>query len=280
MATVDRAILAPRLRQLVDETGEVDRAVDALAREQDIPKRIAEALACEMDLLPRRYDRNAGTLGCSGQKRLLEARVLVAGLGGLGGYVAEELARSGTGILVGVDSDRFDETNLNRQLFADRSSLGLAKTEAAGTRLADVNDAVEFLPYSCEVEDLPETAYENTDLLFDCLDRIPSKLHLQEMGERFAIPLVHGAIGGWYGQVAVVWPKSRLLSNLYGGKQEGIEKELGNPSFTPAVVASLMVAEGVKVLLGKGTRENAILFLDLLHGQWETIPLQPERPPV
>ncbi len=273
MAAFDSALLARRLQQLVDETGGVDRAVDRVVAEQNAPKRVVQAIACGMDLMPERYDRNAGTLGCAGQKRLLESRALVAGVGGLGGYVAEELARSGMGTLVGVDSDRFDETNLNRQLFADRSSLGLAKTEAARTRLADVNDAVEFLPHFCALEDLPETAYEHTALLFDCLDRIPSKLHLQEMGERYDIPLVHGAIGGWYGQVAVVWPKSRLLSNLYGGKQEGIERELGNPSFTPAVVASLMVAEGIKVLLEKGTRENAVIFLDLLHNQWETIPL-------
>ena len=273
MVPVDLASLNLRLKELVDGIGKVEQAVETLVAEQGVPKRVAEALACGLDLLPRRYDRNSGTLGCAGQKRLLEAKVLVAGLGGLGGYAVEELARCGVGIVVGVDSDQFDETNLNRQLFADRGSIGAAKTQVAGRRVAAVNDAVEFHPYRCELEDLPEAAYENVDLLFDCLDRIPSKLHLQEMGERYAIPLVHGAIGGWYGQVAVVWPKSRLLSNLYAGKQEGIEKELGNPPFTPAVAASLMVTEGVKILLGKKPKENAVLFIDLLHNQWETIHL-------
>lgn len=269
----DRASLVQRMKQLADRAGEVEQAIETLTAERGVPKRLAEALACGLDLLPKRYDRNSGTLGCAGQKRLLEAKVLVAGLGGLGGYAVEELARCGAGIVAGVDSDRFDETNLNRQLFADRTSIGAAKTQAAGARVAAVNDAVEFRPYRCKVEDLPEAAYENVDLLFDCLDRIPSKLHLQEMGQRFDIPLVHGAIGGWYGQVAVVWPKSRLLSSLYAGKQEGIEKELGTPPFTPAVVASLMVAEGVKVLLGKKPTEKAVLFIDLLHNQWETIHL-------
>ena len=271
MAREDVPNPAERLRRLVEETGELEQAMERLVAERGVPKRVAEALACGLSLLPRRYDRNAGTLGCPGQKRLLEAKVLVAGLGGLGGYVAEELARCGAGTLVGVDSDRFDETNLNRQLFADRSTIGLPKTGVAGKKLAAVNEAVEFLPYRCEVEDLPETAYAHVDVLFDCLDRIPSKLHLQDMGERFGIPLVHGAIGGWYGQVAVVWPGSRLLSTLYHGKREGIEKELGNPPFTPAVVGSLMVTEGVKVLLGKKSREDAVLFIDLLNSQWEPI---------
>jgi molybdopterin/thiamine biosynthesis adenylyltransferase len=273
MGTDDRASLNQRLKELVDRFGEVEQAVETLAAEQRVPKRVAEALACSLELLPRRYDRNLGTLGCDGQKRLLEAKVLVAGLGGLGGYAVEELARCGVGIVVGVDSDEFDETNLNRQLFSDHSTVGAAKTQVAETRVAAVNDAVEFHPYRCELEDLPEATYENVDLLFDCLDRIPSKLHLQEMGERYAIPMVHGAIGGWYGQVAVVWPKSRLLTNLYAGKQEGIEKDLGNPPFTPAVVASLMVTEGIKLLLGKKIKEDEVLFIDLLNNQWEKIPL-------
>jgi molybdopterin/thiamine biosynthesis adenylyltransferase len=272
MALDDPSDLAKRLKQLVDETGALEQAIETLAAERGVPKRTAEALACDLDLLPRRYDRNAGTLGCKGQKRLLEAHVLVAGLGGLGGYVVEELARCGVGILAGVDADHFDETNLNRQLYADRSSIGLPKTGVAGKRVAAVNEAVEFHPYRCAVEDLPETAYGNVDLIFDCLDRIASKVHLQDVGERLDIPLIHGAIGGWYGQVAVVWPGSRILTRLYAGMKEGIEKELGNPPFTPAVVASLMVTEGVKVLLEKKPRENTVLFVDLLNNQWEQIP--------
>jgi molybdopterin/thiamine biosynthesis adenylyltransferase len=109
------------------------------------------------------------------------------------------------------------------------------------------------------------------DLIFDCLDTISSRLHLQEMGERYSIPLVHGAIGGWFGQVAVVWPGSKLLSNIYGTKREGIEKTLGNPPFTPALIATLMVSEGIKLLLGKKIRENTVLFADLLNNQWQNI---------
>jgi molybdopterin/thiamine biosynthesis adenylyltransferase len=272
MAPDDTSDLDKCLRELVERMGGLEQAMEAFVAEQGVPKRVAQALACGLDLLPSRYDRNAGTLGCDGQKRLLEANVLVAGLGGLGGYVVEELARCGVGILAGVDSDHFDETNLNRQLFADRSSIGLPKTGVAGKRVAAVNEAVEFHPYRCAVEDLPEPAYGGVDLIFDCLDRITSKVHLQEVGDCLDIPLIHGAIAGWYGQVAVVWPGSRLLSRLYGSKREGIEKELGNPPFTPAVIASLMVAEGVKVLLEKKTRENTVLFVDLLNNQWEQIP--------
>jgi molybdopterin/thiamine biosynthesis adenylyltransferase len=194
-------------------------------------------------------------------------------LGGLGGHVVEQLVRCGVGELVGVDADNFDETNLNRQLYSDINSIGLSKTEAAKKRVAKINDAVEFYPLTRKLEDLENNAYDGVDLIFDCLDSIPSRLHLQEMGERYSIPLVHGAIGGWFGQVAVVWPGSKLLSNIYGTQQEGIETTLGNPPFTPAFIATLMVSEGIKLLLGKKKRENTVLFADLLNNQWQYITL-------
>ncbi len=261
------------LAQLIESTGEVEIAIEKLAVDQGIPKRVAEALACGLDFFPKRYEANAGTLGSNGQKRLLESKVLVAGLGGLGGHVVEQLVRCGVGELVGVDADTFDETNLNRQLYSDINSIGLSKTEAARKRIAKINDAVEFYPLTRELEDLEGNSYDGVDLIFDCLDGIPSRLHLQEMGERYSIPLVHGAIGGWFGQVAIVWPGSKLLSNVYGTKREGIEKTLGNPPFTPAFIATLMVSEGVKLLLGKKKKENTVIFADLLNNQWQYITL-------
>ena len=261
------------LAQLIESTGEVEIAIEKLAVDQGIPKRVAEALACGLDFFPKRYEANAGTLGSDGQKRLLQSKVLVAGLGGLGGHVVEQLVRCGVGELVGVDADTFDETNLNRQLYSDINSIGLSKTEAARKRIAKINDAVEFYPLTRELEDLEGNTYDGVDLIFDCLDGIPSRLHLQEMGERYSIPLVHGAIGGWFGQVAIVWPGSKLLSNVYGTKREGIEKTFGNPPFTPAFVATLMVSEGVKLLLGKKKKENTVIFADLLNNQWQYITL-------
>lgn len=265
--------LSQILEQLIETTGEVEIAIETLAVDHGIPKRVAEALACDLDIFPKRYKANAGTLGSKGQKRLLQSKVLVAGLGGLGGHVVEQLVRCGVGELVGVDADNFDETNLNRQLYSDINSIGLSKTEAARNRVAKINDAVEFYPLTCKLEDLEGNTYDGVDLIFDCLDTIPSRLHLQEMGERYSIPLVHGAIGGWFGQVAVVWPGSKLLSNIYGTKREGIEKTLGNPPFTPALIATLMVSEGIKLLLGKKKRENTVLFADLLSNQWQNITL-------
>ena len=271
--TEDEEHVSQILEQLIETTGEVEKAVDILVTGQGIPKRVAESLACGLDFFPKRYESNAGTLGSEGQKRLLQSKALVAGLGGLGGHAVEQLVRCGVGELVGVDADQFDETNLNRQLFSDLNSIGLDKTEAARNRVAKINDAVKFHSFTCKLEDLEADVYGGVDLIFDCLDSIPSRLHLQDMGERYDVPLVHGAIGGWYGQVAIVWPGSKLLSNIYGTRREGIEKVLGNPPFTPAFIATVMVTEGIKLLLGIKEKENTVLFADLLNNQWQYITL-------
>ena len=267
----DTKYLSEGLQRLIEKTGEVEKAIEVLVAEQGIPKRIAESLACNLGIFPKRYEMNAGTLGNEGQTRLLCSKVMIVGLGGLGGHVVEQLVRCGIGTVIGVDADIFDETNLNRQLYADLNSIGRRKTEAAESRVNLINDAVEFSSLTSQVEDLDYKAYEGIDLIFDCLDTVPSKLHIQDMGERLAIPVIHGAIGGWYGQVAVVWPGSQLLSSIYGRSQHGIEKELGNPPFTPAFIATLMVTEGIKVLLGKKHKVNEILFVDLLNNKLENV---------
>jgi molybdopterin/thiamine biosynthesis adenylyltransferase len=260
-------------QRLLTETGEVDAAIRLLVTRTDHAQRGAEALACSLGHLPARYRYNEGTLGCAGQQRLLEATVMIVGLGGLGGYVLEQLARCGMGKVVVVDTDRFEVTNLNRQLLADETSIGLPKVETARRRVAVVNRGMEFIGHETRVEDLPDAAYEGVEIVFDCLDQVPSRLHLEEAGTRLNIPIVHGAIGGWYGQVALVTPASGTLTALYGTGEAGIEKNLGNPPFTPAVVASLMVTEGVKVLLGKPVREGGVFFVDLLTDTWEFVPL-------
>jgi len=79
-------------------------------------------------IIPTRYLRSLGTVGWDGQKKLLEATVVIIGAGGLGGWIIEGLARMGVGHLVVVDGDVFEENNLNRQLLCTEGSLGEAKT--------------------------------------------------------------------------------------------------------------------------------------------------------
>jgi molybdopterin/thiamine biosynthesis adenylyltransferase len=228
-----------------------------------------EETALELGLLPARYQRNRQTISTAEQLQLLKSRVAVIGCGGLGGYVIEELARLGVGEIVAIDPDVFEEHNLNRQILSTPATLGRAKVEAAALRVAEVNPAVLLTP----VRDAftPENGaalLSGSRVVVDALDSIPVRLQLAEVCNTLVIPLVHGAIGGWYGQVATQFPGERSLAKMYDrcGHGKGIEQQMGNPSFTPAVVASLEVAEVCKVLLAKGlTLRGRTLSIDLLH---------------
>lgn len=229
------------------------------------------------DLLPARYQRNRGMLTTQQQGQLFHSRVAVIGCGGLGGYVLEELARLGVGELVAIDSDCFEEHNLNRQLLSSPGTLGQDKVAAAAQRLAEINPAVTVR----SIKDQFTRAngadlLAGTDCVVDAVDNMVARLDLEAVCNDLNIPLVHGAIAGWYGHVATVYPGEGTLQKLYrhwtGGK--GIEQQLGNPSFTPAVIASLETAEVCKVLLGLGTPlRNRQLTLNLLDMEVVEVPL-------
>ncbi|HEY6007507.1 MAG TPA: HesA/MoeB/ThiF family protein [Geobacteraceae bacterium] len=232
-----------------------------------------EALA--MGLLPARYQRNRQAISVAQQLSLFQARVAVIGCGGLGGYVIEELARLGVGTIIAIDPDVFEEHNLNRQILSSPATLGLAKVEAAARRVAEVNPAVTLVPE--RVAYAPANGEElltGADVAVDALDSIPTRLALAETCAELDIPLVHGAIGGWYGQVATQFPGDDTIQQLYGRWTEGkgVEQQLGNPSFTPALVASIEAAEVCKILLGEGeTLRHRKLVINLLDMEFEEI---------
>ena len=260
--------VAPR-----DDGLSAERAAELAARAQ-APLRCVERFALSLGIIPKRYSRSIGTAGIDGQMRLLDARVLVVGLGGLGGHAAEQLARSGVGLIGGCDHDVFEENNLNRQAFCTVGSLGRSKSRVAAGRLAEVNPAVEFEAFPCRFQEIPDEVFAGFELVLDCLDSNPARLELENRCERAGRPLIHAAIGGWYGQVAIVWPGSRLLSRICGRGAKGIEGELGNPAFTPTVAAGLMVALGIRVLLGKvQAGQTCLQFFDLLNDEWEKLEL-------
>ncbi|MCF6179155.1 MAG: HesA/MoeB/ThiF family protein [Geopsychrobacter sp.] len=237
----------------------------------------AEELILQSGYLPTRYQRNQQMISTEQQLQLLQSKVAVVGCGGLGGYILEELARLGVGQIVAIDPDLFEESNLNRQLLSSLKLLGTAKVDAAVARIAEINPVVRVCPIA-EAFDKKngEKMLAAADLVIDAVDNIPARLDLAETCTQMNIPLVHGAIAGWFGQVVTVFPGEQTLQKLYanwsGGK--GIEAGLGNPSFTPAVAASLQVAEACKLLLGQGEPlQGKMLSINLLDMQFDEIPL-------
>lgn len=224
-----------------------------------------------------RYKRNVNMLSEEENEKLKDFKVCVIGCGGLGGYIIEMLGRLGIGHITAVDGDVFDETNLNRQILSDEASLGMSKAEKAKQRMELVNSTIEVKPIA---EMFTKTngieMLKGHDVVVDALDDIETRLVLQQLCEELQIPLVHGAIAGWYGQVATILPGDRTLDFIYARKKQpkGVEKELGNPSFTPAQVASIQVSEVVKLLIGRGEfLRNKILFINMLDQEYDIVEL-------
>ncbi|WP_461206774.1 HesA/MoeB/ThiF family protein [Clostridium sp. DL1XJH146] len=229
--------------------------------------------------MQKRYEKNMSMLSEEENNKLKDFKVCVIGCGGLGGYIIEMLGRLGIGHITVVDGDTFDETNLNRQLLSDEKALGMNKAKKAEERMKTVNSSIKLMPIDkmFNVEN-GEEILKGHDVIVDALDSIDARLLLQELCEKLEIPMVHGAISGWYGQVTTILPGDRTLNFLYNGeknKQGNKEKvDLGNPSFTPAQIASIQVSEALKLLLKRGKLlSKRILFVDLLEQEFDIIDL-------
>lgn len=240
-----------------------------------------EETALDNTILPVRYQRNRETISIDQQRALFRSRVAVIGCGGLGGYVIEELARLGIGGIVAVDPDVFEEHNLNRQLFATPDLMGRNKAEAAARRVAAINPAVTCVPVAESfAEHNGDEILRGVAAAVDGLDSIPARLLLADRCDARSIPLVHGAIAGWYGRLAVQFPGDGTMRRLYPRSHDlpGIESRQGNPSFTPAVIASLQVAEVVKLVLHIGEPlRSSCLDVDLYHLEVERFSLEEDQ---
>lgn len=138
-----------------------------------------------------RHDRTRLILGDEALEKLFAAHVTVVGLGGVGGHCTEALARAGVGKMLLIDADTVNPSNLNRQLFATKSTLGLPKTEAAKRRIEEVADTcVETLEAFLNPENIPELIPKNTSVIADCCDSVPAKVALAVFGREHGIPVV------------------------------------------------------------------------------------------
>jgi len=231
-----------------------------------------------------RYDRNFNTLSLKEQKKLGESKVVVIGLGGLGGCVCEILARAGVGFLTLIDGDFFEPSNLNRQLLSQEYLMGVSKAEAAKNRVNAINCEINVKYFN---EYLDESnmydMIKNTDLAVDCLDTIDIRFILQDAANKASIPVVSGAIAGMAGQVTTIFPGDRGYELIYGQRtkkqstdkqSKGVETITGNLGCCAFFVAALQASEVLKVLLGrKDILCNKLLITELWSNTFEIVDL-------
>ncbi len=140
----------------------------------------------------KQFERTAALLGNESLERLSQCHVAVFGVGGVGGYVCEVLARSGVGELSLFDKDCVDITNLNRQIIALHSTVGQPKVEVMAQRISDINPDCQvharhmfYLPENADEVDLTQFSY-----IVDCIDNVTAKLELIRRCHRLGLPII------------------------------------------------------------------------------------------
>ncbi|TVM15387.1 HesA/MoeB/ThiF family protein [Oceanidesulfovibrio indonesiensis] len=229
-----------------------------------------ERTAVRMGILPERYRRNTNTINLADQAVLLDSRVAMVGLGGLGGYVLESLARIGVGRIRAAEGDVFEASNLNRQLLSEERWLGVSKAAPAKERIPRINPAVELETVEAFLN--AETVgpfLDGVDLVMDCLGGLDFRAPLQHAAAEAGIPMVTAAVAGWCGYVGAVAPGAPGPADLLP-RSGGVEDEIGTPPPTVMLAASLQARECVRILLG-GVAEQSVLLFDLADSTFETI---------
>ena len=215
-------------------------------------------------IMEERYSRNIPAVSEEDMNKLKQSSVLVAGCGGLGGFIVEYLARMGIGAIKAVDGDVFCESNLNRQLLGRVNNLGENKALAAACRVREINPDVrlqavpEFLTEENAVQ-----LMENTDLVMDALDNVDSRYILEDAATEAGLPVIHGAICGWDLQVMFIPPGSGMIHQLYPAGSLAASKT--SLVITPAVCAAFQVSMAVRYLCGRALASDRDLFVGSLR---------------
>jgi molybdopterin/thiamine biosynthesis adenylyltransferase len=256
------------------------RQIQELAQQTGMAGREIELAALENGFVPERYARNLRTFSLADQATLLKSHVGVVGLGGLGGTVTEILARMGVGRLTLIDGDRFEDSNLNRQLLSSLANLSRPKAEAAAERVGQINPSTDVAVYACFL-----TAQNAAELLagcqvvVDCLDNLRTRFEVEDAGRLIGCPMVSAAVAGASGHITTIFPEDRGLRLVYGEPHglplKGAETTLGTVPYSVAFLASLECAEVAKILLGRGRLlRDKLLVADLTEGMIEVMNLR------
>ena len=140
----------------------------------------------------KQFQRNISLIGEDGQEKLNKSKVIVFGIGGVGGYVCEALARAGVGTVDVVDGDKVDETNINRQIIALHSTVGQGKAALMIERMLQINPAIQCIAmdffYSKDKKE--EINYEKYDYVVDAVDDVNAKLLIIAEAKKHNVPVI------------------------------------------------------------------------------------------
>ncbi|MEE9448048.1 MAG: molybdopterin-synthase adenylyltransferase MoeB [Arenicellales bacterium] len=229
-----------------------------------------------------RYARHIGLsqIGEAGQQALLDAHVLIVGMGGLGSPAALYLAAAGIGEMTICDFDRVEMSNLQRQVLHSTADIGLLKTESATVSLLAINPELKInqIDYFADEDELAGIA-QHADIIVDCTDNFQSRFGLNRISINTKTPLISGAAIRWEGQITAFDPNlkdSPCYHCLYPDENlsdatcamEGVVAPL------VGVIGTMQAQATINILIGKPSLVGKVLLYDALAMDWHTIKLK------
>lgn len=234
------------------------------------------------DVQRSRYSRHLriSGVGEEGQLRLLGARVLLVGVGGLGSPVALYLAAAGVGTLGLVDDDVVDRSNLQRQVIHGEANIGQLKVDSAAESIAGLNPDVRVRRHAERLtRENIDRLFGDYDIIVDGGDNFATRYLVNDAAVKHGLPVVHGSVHRFEGQVTVFWPgKGPCYRCLYpvppAPDQAPSCQEAGVLGVVPGVIGMLQATEAVKLALGLGdVLAGRLLVWDALDGNFRELRL-------
>jgi molybdopterin-synthase adenylyltransferase len=220
-----------------------------------------------MELSPQELTRYSRQLIVEGwnQQKLKQSKILIIGVGGLGGVTATYLAAAGIGEIRLVDFDNVELSNLNRQILYSMDDVSLSKIQKAHQRLTKLNPEIKIVPNNCRLDstNFAEIA-TGCDLIIDGLDNHDSRLAINRAAYQARIPYLYAAVNGWLGQVSLFNPPQTGCLACF--MPESVAASQPTPVFgaMPGLVGSLQAIEALKHLMGIGS--SLLNRLLIYHG--------------
>ncbi len=231
----------------------------------------------------RRYARHLSIpeVGEEGQLKLLDARVLMIGAGGLGSPAAYYLAAAGVGTIGLVDFDVVDESNLQRQILHTTDRVGKPKTESARQTLLALNPGIQVKTFEERLSsDNVERLFGDFDIIVDGSDNFPTRYLVNDACVLQKKPNVHGSVYRFEGQVTIFWPGDGPCYRCLYPEPPPPEMapscaEAGVLGVLPGVVGLLEAVETIKIILGKGAPlVGRLLTYDALRAEFRELKLR------
>lgn len=234
----------------------------------------------EKDPVFERYSRQIfiEEIGVSGQRKIMNAKVLIAGAGGIGSPVIQYLAAAGVGTIAVADFDQVELHNLNRQVIHTEKSLYQSKTKSAESFVRERNSQVNFIALPVKISSSNVAALiAEYELVIDGSDNFPTRYLLNDACVRSGKPLVYGSILGFEGQCAVFnYRGSKELRDLFPeppnpGEIPDCDRN-GVLGPLPGIIGSMMAMQTLKIITGLPVGTNQLTIIDTL--QWNFMKVQ------